>query len=113
VRGDELGRRLGFPTANVDAAGLALPPRGVYAVQAGVGGKWHRAVVNIGYRPSLQRPEPQLRVEAYLIDFHGDLYGQEIELTFVDRLRDEKSFATMSELRDQIARDILEAQMRF
>ena len=113
VRGDGLGHQLGFPTANLDAAGLALPPHGVYAVHTEAGGKTYRAVLNIGLRPTLQNPNPQLRVEAHLIDFTGELYGQEMEVAFVERLRAEKQFASLAELRQQIAQDILEAQMRF
>jgi riboflavin kinase/FMN adenylyltransferase len=113
VRGDGLGHQLGFPTANLDATGLALPPHGVYAVHAEMGGRRCRAVLNIGHRPTLRDPNPQLRVEAHLIDFAGDLYGQELEVTFVERLRAEKQFASLAELRQQIAQDILEAQMRF
>ena len=113
VRGDGLGHQLGFPTANLDATGLALPPHGVYAVHAETGGKTYRAVLNIGLRPTLQNPNPQLRVEAHLIDFAGELYGQELELAFVDKLRPEAKFPSLAELRAQIARDILEAQMRF
>jgi riboflavin kinase/FMN adenylyltransferase len=70
-------------------------------------------VLNIGLRPTLQNPNPQLRVEAHLIDFTGELYGQEMEVAFVERLRAEKQFASLAELRQQIAQDILEAQMRF
>ncbi|HOX57162.1 MAG TPA: bifunctional riboflavin kinase/FAD synthetase [Candidatus Paceibacterota bacterium] len=113
IRGDGLGHRLGFPTANLDAATLALPPNGVYAVLAETGGKTCRAVLNIGHRPTLRDPNPQLRVEAHLIDFTGDLYGQELEVAFVENLRTEKEFASLTELRQQIARDILDAQMRF
>jgi riboflavin kinase / FMN adenylyltransferase len=113
THGDGLGRQLGFPTANIDTTGLALPPRGVYAVRALCGGKPHRAVLNIGFRPTLQNPNPQLRVEAHLIDFEGDLYDQELEVVFVEKLREEMKFGSLAELRDQIARDILEAQLRF
>jgi riboflavin kinase/FMN adenylyltransferase len=113
VRGDGLGHQIGFPTANVDATGLALPPHGVYAVLAEAGGKTYRAVLNIGLRPTLQNPNPQLRVEAHLIDFAGELYGQDLEVAFVDKLRGETRFPSLAELRQQIARDILEAQMRF
>src|ERR1019366_52703 len=103
----------GFPTANLDTTGLALPPHGVYAVHAEAAGKTHRAALNIGLRPTLQNPNPQLRVEAHLIDFAGELYGQEMELAFVDKLRPEAKFASLADLRAQIARDILEAQLRF
>lgn len=111
--GDGLGRQIGFPTANIDTQGLILPPNGVYAVHADTGEKVYRAVLNIGCRPTLNRPEPQLRVEAHLIDFYGDLYGQELEITFVKMLRPETRFDSLTELRNQIARDILEAQMQF
>jgi riboflavin kinase/FMN adenylyltransferase len=113
VRGDGLGQQLGFPTANLDTAGLALPPHGVYAVHAETLSRTYRAVLNIGHRPTLQNPNPQLRVEAHLIDFASDLYGQEVEVTFVERLRAEKKFGSLNELRHQIAQDILDAQMRF
>ena len=113
IRGDGLGRQLGFPTANLDVTGLALPPHGVYAVHAEAGGKTCRAVLNIGLRPTLQNPNPQLRVEAHLMDFTGELYGQELEVAFVDKLRAETRFPSLAELRQQIARDILEAQLRF
>jgi len=113
VRGDGLGKKLGFPTANIDTTGLVLPPRGVYAAHAGVSGRDHRAVVNIGLRPTLDNPSPQLRVEAHLMDFQAELYGEEMVLTFVEKLRDETKFASLAELRDQIARDVHQAQARF
>src|SRR5258707_4739688 len=113
IRGDAVGRKLGFPTANIDVTGLALPPNGVYVVQARASGKIHRAVLTIGLRPTLQDPNPNLRVETHLLDFAGDLYGQELELIFVEKLRDEKKFDSLAELRDQITRDIRDAQSRF
>jgi len=113
THGDGLGKQLGFPTANVNVAGLALPPKGVYAVHAVVGGKSWRAVLNIGMRPTLGHPEPRLQVEAHVIGFDGDLYDQELELTFVEKLRDERKFDSLTALRDQIARDIQEAQLLF
>ena len=69
--------------------------------------------MNIGYRPTVQDSKPERRVEAHLLDFNGDLYGQEMELTFVEKLREEKKFASLAELRDQIARDIQNAQSKF
>ena len=113
VPGDARGRELGFPTANLDVAGLALPPNGVYAALAVLGGHSHRALLNIGFRPTFACPHPPLRVEAHLLDFAGELYGRELEVVFVDKLRDERKFGSLRELRDQIARDILDAQMRF
>lgn len=113
VRGDGLGRQLGFPTANVEVTGLALPPHGVYAVHAETGGRSYRAVLNIGVRPTLAQARPQLRVEAHLLDFAGELYGRELELSFADKLRDERKFASLDELRRQIAADIGEAARKF
>jgi riboflavin kinase / FMN adenylyltransferase len=112
LRGDQIGRTLGFPTANLDVGGLLVPPHGVYAAHAYVEGRRHRAAVNIGTRPTLTYG-PELRVEAHLVDFDGDLYGQEMELTFVEKLRDEQKFSSLEELRAQIARDIALARTRF
>ena len=113
VSGDGVGRELGFPTANLDVAGLALPPNGVYAVHAAVGSITHRAVMNIGCRPTIQTANPRVRVEVHLLDFHGDLRGQEVEVAFVEKLRDEKKFPATDALREQIARDIADARRRF
>jgi riboflavin kinase/FMN adenylyltransferase len=112
VEGDHLGQQLGFPTANLEVAGLVLPPNGVYAGQAHVGKNPHRVALNIGFRPTVAAA-PQLRVEAHLLDFSGNLYGQELEVTFVARLREEKKFSSLDELKAQIAQDIAEARRRF
>jgi riboflavin kinase/FMN adenylyltransferase len=106
IRGDALGRQFGTPTANLETTGLLLPPPGVYAAQAVVdGGQWP-AAVNIGHRPTLNQPQPVLRVEAHLLGFDGDLYGREVDLIFVEKLRDEKKFTGVDALREQIGRDI-------
>jgi riboflavin kinase/FMN adenylyltransferase len=110
VAGDQLGRQLGFPTANLDATGLALPPNGVYAVHALARGKTHRAVLNIGTRPTLENPNPTVRVEAHLLDFNDELYGEELEIVFAEKLRDEQKFPSIDELKAQIARDIERAK---
>lgn len=113
VRGDARGRELGFPTANLDVTGLRLPPHGVYAAHAGVAGRTHRAAVNIGVRPTLASPAPRVMVEVHLLDFTGDLYGQEMELTFVEKLRDEQRFGSLDELKQQIALDTARAREVF
>jgi riboflavin kinase/FMN adenylyltransferase len=118
IRGDGLGRQLGFPTANLDVTGLALPPHGVYSIQAEIrlssavrpSSSRHRGVLNVGVRPTLANPAPQLRVEAHLLDFHGDLYGQEMEIVIGEKLRDEKKFGSLADLKQQIARDIEHAR---
>lgn len=113
VRGDQLGRKLGFPTANLDTTGLLLPPNGVYAAHASVEGKSFRAVLNIGLRPTVAQPAAPPRVEVHLLEFAGELYGEEIEVAFAAKLRDEKKFSSLDELKSQIARDIAEARRRF
>jgi riboflavin kinase/FMN adenylyltransferase len=110
LRGDQLGRQLGFPTANLDTTDLVLPPCGVYAVHAHVQGKSHRAVLNIGHRPTVKKPSRELRVEAHLLDFSGDLYGQDLEISFVQKLRDEQQFPSLAALQAQIQRDIAAAR---
>src|SRR5213594_2510750 len=113
IRGDQLGRQLGFPTANLDPDALVIPPNGVYAAHAHVQGRLHRAVVNIGTRPTLQNPQPRLQVEAHLLDVSPDLYGQEMELAFVEKLRDEERFSSTESLQQQIRRDIEAARRLF
>jgi riboflavin kinase/FMN adenylyltransferase len=112
IPGDRLGHQIGFPTANLDCTGLVLPPNGVYAARAAVRGETHRAVLNIGHRPTLENPVPQLRVEVHLLDYTGDLYGEELEIAFAEELREEKKFPSLAALREQIARDIEEAKRR-
>ncbi len=113
VEGDRLGRTLGFPTANMDVKGLAIPPTGVYAALAQSGGKTHQAVLNIGFRPTVCGASKELRCEAHMLDFSGDLYGHEVELSFIAKLREEKLFASTDALRQQIAADIAAAQLLF
>jgi riboflavin kinase/FMN adenylyltransferase len=106
VPGDRLGRQWGFPTANLDAAHLILPPNGVYAVVTRFDGRVYRAALNIGWRPTVASATPQLRVEAHLLDFEGQLYGEELELGVGLKLRAEKRFDSPAALREQIARDV-------
>jgi len=113
LHGDALGRKMGFPTANLEVTGLALPPYGVYAAHATAAGRTHRAAVNIGLRPTLRSSAPHRVVEAHLLDFNADLYGKEMELTFVRKLREEQRFATIEELRGQIASDIVRTRDLF
>jgi riboflavin kinase/FMN adenylyltransferase len=113
IRGDQLGRKIGFPTANIDTTGLLIPPNGVFAAHATVGGKQFRAVLNIGIRPTVNSATPSPRVEVHLLNFTGDLYDEEMEVTFVAKLRDEKKFASLEDLKMQITRDIADAGKRF
>jgi riboflavin kinase / FMN adenylyltransferase len=105
THGDKLGTKLGTPTANVDIAGLIMPPNGVYAVQVRIGQTLHAAVANLGMRPTLNDPNPALRFEVHLLDFAGDLYERELEVSFTEFIRGEQRFATLDELKAQISRD--------
>ena len=113
IEGDRVGRTLGAPTANIDIAGLVLPPNGVYAVHAEVKDRSHRAVANLGVRPTLSDAGLQQQFEVHLFDFSGDIYGQEMEITFVEKLRDEKRFESLEALKAQINKDITAARALF
>ncbi|MGO8835860.1 MAG: bifunctional riboflavin kinase/FAD synthetase [Limisphaerales bacterium] len=113
IEGDRVGRQLGFPTANLDVSGLLLPPNGVYAGRTCVKKKDHQVALNIGFRPTVGSAAPQLRVEAHLLDFCGDLYGGELEIEIGEKLRDERKFGSLEELKAQIARDVVAVKHRF
>lgn len=105
VHGDRRGRQLGFSTANLRIEAGVLPPNGVYAVWALLGGRRYRTMVNIGVRPTFVKKEVRPRLEAHLLDFKASLYGRRLELEFVKRLRDEKKFASAADLAVQLKRD--------
>lgn len=108
VRGAERGRTLGFPTANVRTDRPLGLPVGVYVCEILIEGRPHRAVVNVGVRPTFGVNE--LAVEAHVLDFAGDLYGQRVGLVFVRRLREERKFPSVEDLRRQIALDVAAAR---
>ncbi len=109
IEGQKLGRQLGFPTANVDVENEQLPPLGVYAVEARVGAQWFPGVANLGRRPTVAADaDPSL--EVHLLDWSGDIYGQDMEVRFTRHLRSEMKFSSLDELKAQIARDIIAAR---
>lgn len=111
VRGDARGRQLGFPTANVVPQPGALPPNGVYAVEAILDGVVHAAVANLGTRPTfVGGGDATTHLEVHLLDFQGDLYGRELEVTFQKWLRPERRFADIAALQAQIREDIAAAR---
>lgn len=109
VVGDKRGRVIGFPTANVlpDACSL-VPGRGVYVGHVWAEAERYGACTNVGVAPTFDQRDS--RVEAHLLDYQGDLYGRVVEVTFIERLRPEKRFFGADELKEQIARDIVEAR---
>jgi len=109
VHGKHLGGKLGFPTANVAVENEELPPNGVYAVVvhgSRFAAQGMRGVANLGLRPTVDTGATERALEVHLLDFSGDLYGSEMEITFVSRLREEKKFSGLDELKAQIARDV-------
>jgi len=109
VVGDQRGRTIGFPTANVvpDPA-LVVPARGVYAGFMRIGKESYAACTNVGVAPTFERGESH--VEAHLLDFDEDLYGRMVDVSFLRRIRPEKRFSRVDELKEQIARDVEEAR---
>ena len=110
VAGDRRGRELGFPTANVDAARqMAWPGDGIYATWAVIDGMRRPSATSIGVRPTFGLTERL--VEVYILDFDGDLYGQDLEVQFVDKLRGQETFPNLEALIDQINRDVANTRM--
>ncbi len=105
VEGEHRGSRIGFPTANLGVETIYnIPGQGVYAARARIGSKVYHCVVNIGSKPTFHQEYP-ISIEAHLMDFAGDIYGQEISLSFLEKLREEQRFQSLEELVSQIARD--------
>jgi riboflavin kinase / FMN adenylyltransferase len=109
VKGDGRGRSIGWPTANVDTHGELLPGSGVYAVRVRTPEGWRGGAANIGTKPTFGGSA--VTVEVHLLDWSGDLYGQEVRVEFLERLRPERRFASVSELTAQIQRDVEEARV--
>ena len=104
VAGRKLGRKLGFPTANIELPeGCIVPRHGVYACRAFVGEKGYMAVCNVGRRPTVEGH--QVRTETWILDFSGDLYGQDVTLEFFFFLRPEQRFGAVEERKEAVLRD--------
>ena len=103
VHGRKLGRALGFPTANMSLEGYKNIERGVYRSSVEINGTLYRAMSNVGVRPSVGGKE--LLLETHVIGFSGDLYGRRLRITLVEKLRDEKRFSSISDLKEQLQRD--------
>jgi len=104
IRGNRRGHTIGFPTANLHPHNRVIPKFGVYATASLVDGTWRRSITNIGVRPTFGADfEPS--IESYLFDFDRELYGEVLRVRFLHRIRDERKFAGIEELKSQIERD--------
>lgn len=113
VKGEALGRKLGFPTANVFLSPQIIKPAfGVYAVLVSRDGKIHRGVANIGQKPTFKNRKGACNVtlEVHIFDFEQQIYGEEIEVYFIERIREEKPFHDVESLAFQVKNDIMKAR---
>ncbi|MGE5252286.1 MAG: bifunctional riboflavin kinase/FAD synthetase [Bacteroidota bacterium] len=107
IHGDHRGRRIGFPTANIEyPPEKVLPSNGIYACWACVGTERYAAAVNIGLRPTISDTQTVPNLEAYLLDFDRKIYGETVSLDFAARLRDELKFSSLEALKAQMWRDV-------
>ena len=104
IRGNRRGHTIGFPTANLKPHNRVVPKYGVYATATLVDGKWRRSITNIGVRPTFEH-EAEPSIETYIFDFDGDLYGDVLRVRFLHRIRDERKFNGIDELKAQIEKD--------
>jgi len=111
-RGAERGAVLGFPTANLHPRNRVIPRNGVYVTGTLIGGQWRRSVTNVGVRPTFGA-DAEPSVETFVMDWAGDLYGDVVRVRFLHRLRDERKFGSIEELRAQIENDVKRAQDYF
>jgi riboflavin kinase/FMN adenylyltransferase len=110
VQGEHLGKKIGFPTANLSAHSEQFPPNGVYFAQATLNGIIYPGVINLGYRPTVSSDKTERVLEIYLLDFDHDIYGQDVEVRFVRYLRPEQKFENVDALARQIAFDVQQAR---
>lgn len=109
VYGNQIGKDLGFPTANIDYENYLLPKTGVYFVQLIIDGAKYPGIANIGYNPTLNYSQTK-KLEVFILDFHGDIYHKDVRVTFEYYIRDEKKFNSRDELIRQIKKDETEAR---
>ena len=112
LHGKKLGRQLGFPTCNIDPQRQNLPLKGVFAAKVSFKEVVYSSVVNIGYRPTVDSDSKAL-IEVHILDFDSQIYGEELEITFVQKVRDEKKFDGLEALKLQIKSDIEETRLIF
>ena len=110
VKGNCLGKTIGFPTCNIGVdEGMAAPANGVYLTETEVGGKVYDSITNVGVKPTVGVNEKN--IETNLFGFDEDIYGSEIRVGFIEKIRDEKKFGSVEELAEQIGKDCEKAKI--
>ena len=106
VKGRQLGDTIGFPTANLEIIGQRklIPQNGVYAVTVSIDNSINQGMMNIGNRPTVET-NGERKVEVHILNFSGNLYGKKLQISCVDRIRDEKKFTSLDELKSQLKED--------
>lgn len=112
IRGRQLGRQLGYPTANIELLCNKAPMTGIFVVQVLHDGKVHQGVASLGFNPTVNEGK-SVALEVYLLDFDADLYGEIVEVSFLHKLRDERKFDNLDLLKQQIAADVAAARRYF
>ncbi len=112
VHGKALGRTVGMPTANLCVTEGKLPPAGVYAAKVKIGDKTYCSVTNIGQRPTVDK-EQKFTVESFILDFHEDIYGEQMEVEIVKYLREIQKFPDLKAVSEQVKKDIEETKHIF
>jgi riboflavin kinase/FMN adenylyltransferase len=110
VSGDNLGKKIGFPTANLSAHNEQFPPNGVYFAESKLDGVVYPGVVNLGYRPTVNTGRSERILEIHLFDFEREIYGKNLEVRFIRYLRPEKKFESIEALACQIEADVKQAR---
>ncbi|MDA3879788.1 MAG: bifunctional riboflavin kinase/FAD synthetase [Prolixibacteraceae bacterium] len=107
ARGNQIGRSIGYPTANIEASDpyKLIPAEGVYAITIDVEGKKLKAMLNIGYRPTVVKNADNRTIEAHIFNFNADIYQKEVTIYFHQRIRDEKKFKSLEKLKEQLNND--------
>jgi riboflavin kinase/FMN adenylyltransferase len=104
IHGNKRGRTIGFPTANLKPVNRVIPKYGVYATATLIKDAWRRSITNVGVRPTFDG-DKEPSIETYVLDFDGDLYGEVLRVRFLHRIRDERKFGGIDELKAQIGKD--------
>lgn len=112
IHGQQRGRTIGFPTANLNTENRVIPRAGVYVTATLIDGAWRRSITNIGVRPTFEL-DAQPTIETYVLNWDGDLYGDVARVRFLHRVRDERKFSGIEELKMQIAGDLRRAERYF